>query len=214
MKIKTLHKILAIGILSVLVSACEGYLMPYQASLVQIAKSEGVNTATYAPQTDVYTIYKLNGFDILTHPERPNELLIYRDGKVLSLINSDLLRVYQPNASNLPLSEYEMFTYDANSNFATYRAQAIYYSDYGMDGIDMTSQVIADTPDYTHSEFQGKPITKIIKAHIDHLDCKPLFVDSACCLTADGSYTPYHFSHHKGWQNIADNKKMQVHCNR
>lgn len=200
-----------------LIASCAAdHLVPYQATLLDIADTTGIDVPTYVPQQATYTGYKINNFDVVINPDRPNELLIYRSGKIVSLINDDLVRIYYPNAANLPLSEHEMFSYNSKSQSATYNTSNTYYSDHGFDGIDMESAKITydhSQPDYFYSEFAGKPRIQITKAHVDNKVCKPFVENIACCLADHGRYVPYKFTNSEGWQNISDNDKMNLNCN-
>lgn len=174
-----------------------------------------IQTATYVSQSDSYLNYDINGFNILANPKKPNEIIVYQNGKVVALLNNNFQRIFYPNQFNLPMSEFELFTYDIKNHSVTYNSKDIYYSDFGLDGIDMESQKFSDKgSNFTNSEFTGKPITSIDKANIPNKVCKSFIENLACCLSDNKQgYQPYSFKLGQGWLPILTNKKMVDICN-
>ena len=174
-----------------------------------------VETATYISQSDNYLNYDINGFNILTNPRKPNEIIIYQNGKVVALFNKNFQRLFYPNQFNLPMSEFELLTHDIKSSSVTYNSKDIYYSDFGLDGIDMQSQKFSDKgSNFANSEFKGYPITSILKANIPNKVCKSFIENLTCCLSDNAQeYQPYSFKLGQGWLPIITNQKMVDICN-
>lgn len=174
-----------------------------------------IATATYISQSDNYLNYDINGFNILTNPKRPNEIIVYQKGKVVALLNENTQRLFYQNSFNLPMSEFELFTHNIKNHSVTYNSKDIYYSDFGLDGIDMESQKFSDKgSNFTNSEFKGEPITSINKANIPNKVCKSFIENLACCLSDnEQEYQPYSFKLGQGWIPIISNKKMVDICN-
>ena len=162
-----------------------------------------------------YVPYHTNGFTILSSEHHPSHIFIIKDGKFIAQLD-DTDTVLYGDSVNIPAINDELIRYRAKDKQLTYHAGDLLYEDFGVDGIDITSQIMPypDTAfEYFATEGFGLSHTNIIDANVADKQCRALAGNFACCLSSDTTYMPHRFTITAGWQRLPDNRKLKEICN-
>lgn len=162
-----------------------------------------------------YLPYRTNGFTILSSAQYPDRIFVIKDEKFIAQLD-DTDTVLYAESVNIPAINDELIRYRAKDKQLTYRAGNLLYEDFGINGIDITSQIIPEKDtafDYFATEGFGFTNTNIIDAPVTDKQCKPLAGNFACCLSSNTTYTPYRFTIKSGWQPLPDNQQLIRICN-
>lgn len=168
------------------------------------------------PRYEGYELHEINDFDILVNKSNPNELYVFKNGKLLLDVDDDLIRLYKKGTTYPNPADTSVYFSPERPAVMVADDDSTYY-DLDLDGPDIASTIIPYTGDYKFNNYEDvseiTPSRTISKAFIKGLRCEPLYVNIACCLNENERYDVYNFIYDKGWSKVDNSKGIYAQCN-